>query len=84
MGSKSVSKRELLIKSIIYRAWTILWETALATILVMLGKANLFLYIIIVNIIKIAMYFAYDLGWFSFVRKPGILKKLKRWLRVEG
>jgi len=83
MGSKGVTERELLIKSLIYRAWTVCWESALAVLLVLLGKENLFLYIIVVNTIKIAAYFAYDLGWFSFVRKPGLLKRLKRWLGVD-
>jgi len=84
MGSKGVTKKELLAKSIIYRLWTVCWESALATILILLNQTNLYLYVIVVNTIKTVVYFAYDLGWFSFVRKPGVLKRLKRWLGVGG
>jgi CBS domain containing-hemolysin-like protein len=84
VGSKGVTKRELLAKSIIYRAWTMCWEFALATALVLLNQTNLYLYVVVVNAIKVAVYFAYDLGWFSYVGKPGILKRLRRWLGVGG
>jgi hypothetical protein len=78
-----VTKKELVVKSLIYRVWTMCWESVLASILVCVGMVNLFLYIALVNTIKVVIYFGYDLGWFSFVKRPGFLKKVKRWLRVE-
>jgi len=44
---------------------------------------NLFIFIAMVNLIKIAIYFIYDLGWFSLSNRP-IIKAVKRWLGVEG
>ena len=82
VGSKSVTRRELLAKSLIYRAWTMMWECLLATILIYLDLVNIYLYILIVNLIKIGVYFAYDLGWFNYIHRPGLLKKVKRWLGV--
>jgi len=83
MGTKSVTKKELLIKALIYRVVVIGGESFLASILIFFGLTNLFLYIIIVNLIKIGFYFEFDLGWFSFVKKPGVLKKIKRLLKIE-
>lgn len=77
-----VSRKELLVKSLVYRAWTVCWESALASILLFIGATNLFLYILLVNAIKVAVYFAYDLGWFNFLRRPGLLRKIRRLLRV--
>jgi hypothetical protein len=77
-----VTKKELLAKSLVYRAWTMCWESALASILLFIGMTNLFLYIFLVNAIKVAAYFAYDLGWFNFLRRPGLLRKIQRLLRV--
>ena len=70
MKPKDVTKEELLVKSLIYRVWTICWESALATVLIALHQTNLYLYILVVNGIKVAVYFCYDLGWFSFLRRP--------------
>ena len=86
MGSKSVSvtKRELMLKSLIYRIYTTLWELGLASILKLLVNIDVIVWVILVNLIKLLMYFAYDLGWFSFLRKPGVLKKVKRWMGIES
>jgi hypothetical protein len=78
-----ITKRELMVKSIIYRVWTACWESVLASLLLCIGMTNIFLYIALVNAIKVVLYFGYDLGWFSFVRRPGFLKRAKRWLRIE-
>jgi len=78
-----VTKRELALKSLVYRVWTMTWESALASILLWLGMANIFLFIVLVNAIKIAIYFGFDLGWFSFTRRPGWLKRVRRWLGLE-
>jgi hypothetical protein len=80
---RKVTKKELVVKSLVYRAWTVCWESIFASILLYVGLANLFLYIVLVNAIKVVIYFGYDLGWFSFLRKPGFLKKVKRWLKLE-
>jgi len=86
MGAKSVrvSKKELLLKSIVYRAYTTAWEFALALLLKLLINIDVLAWVALVNTIKIAMYFAYDVGWFSFTRRPGILKKVRGWLGVGG
>ena len=83
MGSKSITKRELVLKSIIYRVWTICWEAVLALFLTLLNMQNLFIFIAVVNLIKVAIYFIYDLGWFSLSKRP-LIKAVKRWLGVEG
>jgi hypothetical protein len=85
MGSKSVrvTKRELLLKSIVYRAYTTLWELALAYLLRLLVNIDVITWVLLVNLIKLLLYFAYDLGWFSFLHKPGVLRRVKRWFGVE-
>jgi hypothetical protein len=73
-----ITRRELAVKSLVYRAWTVCWETLLASLLVWLGHGNIYLFIAVVNAIKVAVYFGFDLGWFSFLHRPGLLRRLKR------
>jgi hypothetical protein len=84
MGSKGVTKRELLVKSIIYRAYTTAVELVLAYILKLLVSIDVVVWVLLINALKVLSYFTYDLGWFSFLGRPGILRRLKRWLGVEG
>lgn len=87
MGQKykelRITKRELMIKSLLYRFWTVIFEVVLASILMYVDITNLYVYIVLVNTIKVVAYFGYDLGWFSFVHRPGVLKIFKRWFRVD-
>jgi hypothetical protein len=78
-----VTRRELAVKSLVYRAWTVCWETLLASVLVLLGHGNIYLFIAVVNAIKVAVYFGFDLGWFSFLRRPGLLRRFKRLIGLE-
>jgi len=78
-----VTRRELAVKSLVYRAWTVCWETLLASLLVWLGHGNIYLFIALVNAIKVAVYFGFDLGWFSFLHRPGLLRRFKRLARLE-
>jgi hypothetical protein len=86
MGTKSVniSKKELMVKSVIYRIYTTLTELILAYMLKLLTNIDIMSWVILINLIKLLTYFAYDLGWFSFLHKPGVLKKIKRWAGVAG
>jgi len=85
MGSESVkiSKKELLLKSVIYRAYTTLCELGLAYLLKLLVNIDVIMWVVLINLIKLLTYFGFDLGWFNFVRKPGLLKKFKRWLGLN-
>jgi hypothetical protein len=78
-----VTKRELAVKSLVYRAWTVCWETLLASLLVWLGRGDIYLFIALVNAIKVAVYFGFDLGWFSFLHRPGLLRRFKRLTGLE-
>jgi len=82
MGYKSVrvSVRGLFVKSLIYRFYVTLVELALAYILKILINIDVIIWVLLINIVKLFAYFLYDLGWFTFIRKPGVLKKVKRWL----
>jgi hypothetical protein len=84
MGSKSITKKELAIKSIIYRVYTTVVELILAYVLKLLADIDVIAWVLLINTLKLLSYFAYDLSWFSFLRKPGILKRLKRWIGIEG
>lgn len=83
MKEVRVTRRELAVKSLVYRAWTVCWETLLASLLVWLGHGNIYLFIALVNAIKVAVYFGFDLGWFSFLHRPGLLRRFKRLARLE-
>jgi hypothetical protein len=85
MGSKSVeiSKKELLLKSVIYRVYTTVCELCIAYILKLLANIDVITWVVLINLIKLLTYFGFDLGWFNFIRKPGLLKKFKRWLGLN-
>lgn len=78
-----ISKKEIMVKSIIYRVCTVIGESALASILIWIGLANLFLFILIVNTVKVLAYFLFDLSWFKFLRGLKLIEHVKRWLKLE-
>jgi hypothetical protein len=86
MRSKRValSRRELLLKSLAYRISTTLIELGLATIVGLFVGLSVLAWILFVNLLKLVWYSLFDLGWFNFMRRPGILPRLKRWLKIEA
>jgi hypothetical protein len=85
-GSKEVaiSRRELLLKSLVYRAYTTIVELCLASLLKLLANIDVVAWVLLINALKLFAYFGFDMGWFSFLRRPGILPRLKRRLKVEA
>jgi hypothetical protein len=79
MGSKGVTKKELLVKALTYRVYVIVGELLLASIFYATDQANLFLFILVVNGIKITAYFLFDLAWFSYFRHAPIIRRVARW-----
>lgn len=79
-----ISKKEIFAKSIVYRVCTVLGESALASILIWFGLSNLFLFIAVVNTIKVLAYFLFDLSWFKFLRGLNLVGRLKRWLGLDN
>jgi len=80
-GSK-VSRKELFIKSVVYRFYTTIVELFLASLLKLFMMIDVIMWVIIINMLKLIAYFLFDMGWFSYFRRPGILKHVKRWFRL--
>jgi hypothetical protein len=72
-----------MVKSLIYRACAVIGESALASILIWIGLVNLFLFILIVNTVKVLAYFLFDLSWFKFLRGLRLIERVKRRLKLE-
>jgi hypothetical protein len=81
MGSKGVTRKELLVKALTYRVYVIVGELLLAGILYAIGQANLILFILVVNGVKITAYFLFDLAWFSYFRHAPIIRRVAGWTR---
>jgi hypothetical protein len=81
MGAKGVTKKELLVKALTYRVYVIVGELLLAGIFYAIGQANLILFILIVNGIKVSAYFLFDLAWFSYFRHAPIIRRVAGWAR---
>jgi len=61
------SKKELLVKSAVYRMFAIAYESALAAVFALIG-INVFEFIALNNIIKLVGYFIVELWWFRHIR----------------
>jgi hypothetical protein len=84
MGAKGVTKKELLVKALTYRVYVIAGELLLASLLYAIGQANLILFILVVNAVKITAYFLFDLAWFSYFRHAPIIRRVARWARERS
>jgi len=79
-----VSRRELLAKALVYRLWVTLVELALASLLKSLAGIDVVAWVLVVNALKAAAYFGFDLGWFSLLRRLVVLRRVRGWLGVEA
>jgi hypothetical protein len=76
-------KRELLVKSLVYRLFVILYEVVLALIVGYIGF-NILEFVAVNNLIKILGYFIVELWWFRYLRtrfmllEKLILNKIRR------
>lgn len=61
------SKRELLVKTIIYRLFVILYESLLAIVVGYIGLRILD-FVVLNNLVKMAGYFIVELWWFRYLR----------------
>lgn len=83
MTKIKLSKKELFIKSLIYRFFIVLYEIFLGILIGWIG-INILGFVIINNTIKILVYFIVELWWFGYLRtrlqliEKFILKKLRK------
>lgn len=71
------TKKELFVKSLIYRFFVVLYESILGLFIGWLG-INILGFVIINNTIKILVYFMVELWWFGYIRTR--LQLVQKWI----
>ena len=83
MSSFKPPKRELFVKSLVYRLFVIMYEAILALIVGYIGF-NILEFVAVNNLIKIAGYFIVELWWFRYLRTRFMLLEKLILNRVRG
>jgi hypothetical protein len=81
---KKITKKEIFLKSLLYRGYVVVYEFLLYLILLpFLGVQTTALFIIINNAVKILGYIFFEVVWFEHLRIKftPLIKFLKRYLR---